>query len=258
MMVCERAHSRPEQGAPVTTRDASHSLDRLDNQAWLTTTAWWPTHPGCCCRPGALAQHLGLQQLVDAHLDLGKLPRKRANVGDKSVDPDRLRARGLIDVHRRRSMRCASGGTARRPRLTPWKAPSTLGHVSAPASAWGHVRQLDRVTRRVARPGLGVPERDPAQRHSPSTSTRRSHPVDGPMRLAMDWVSASSTTATPACSATTRCSTGSMRPGAVTCARVQAARRPVPTLRPSARTSSPSCFRQSAQSSRAAVVRADN
>ena len=48
----------------------------------LMTTAWSPT-PGCCFRP-SLAQHLGLPQLVDRHLDLGRAPG-RANAGDKMM-----------------------------------------------------------------------------------------------------------------------------------------------------------------------------
>ena len=36
--------------------------------------------------PATLAQHLGLPQLVDRHLDLGRAPG-RANTGDKAEDP---------------------------------------------------------------------------------------------------------------------------------------------------------------------------
>ena len=68
---------------------SSHSLDRLEtafDDDRLVANAG-------LLLPATLAQHLGLQQLVDAHLDLGAAPG-RANVGDKLADPDRLRARG--------------------------------------------------------------------------------------------------------------------------------------------------------------------
>ena len=138
MMVCEQPID-PEQGAPVRCdhRIASTGLKRPS-----TTTAWWPTR-SCCCRPRS-AQHLGLQQLVDAHLDLGAAPG-RANVGDKLLtliasalaggdcidDADALRAGGTASV-----LGCAV------------KAPSTLGTFLR-SFRWGHVRQLDRVTREL-------------------------------------------------------------------------------------------------------------
>ena len=105
MMVCEQPID-PEQGAPVRCdhRIASTGLKRPS-----TTTAWWPTRG--LLLPATLAQHLGLQQLVDAHLDLGAAPG-RANVGDKLLtliasalaggdcidDADALRAGGTASV----------------------------------------------------------------------------------------------------------------------------------------------------------------
>ena len=94
--------------------------------------------------PSTLALRLGLPQLVDRHLDLG--PAKgRANTGDKMMtlvasalaggdcidDADALRARGTARV---------LGFTA--------KAPSTLGAFLR-SFRWGHVRQLDRVSREL-------------------------------------------------------------------------------------------------------------
>ena len=119
---------------------SSHSLDRLEtafDDDRLVANAG-------LLLPATLAQHLGLQQLVDAHLDLGAAPG-RANVGDKLLtliasalaggdcidDADALRAGGTASV-----LGCAV------------KAPSTLGTFLR-SFRWGHVRQLDRVTREL-------------------------------------------------------------------------------------------------------------
>ena len=125
--------------------------------------------------PATLALHLGLSQLVDRHLDLGRAPG-RANPGDKIStlvasalaggdcidDADALRAGGTA---------CTLGSVV--------KAPSTLGTFLR-SFRWGHVRQL-------------------AAHHLPSTLIRRSaRPTDWPRR-------APATTATPAPGAITRC-----------------------------------------------------
>ena len=94
--------------------------------------------------PVTLAQHLGLRELVDHHLDLGDAPG-RANAGDKMMtlvasalaggdcidDADALRAGGTVSV-----LGCMV------------KAPSTLGTFLR-SFRWGHVRQLDRVSREL-------------------------------------------------------------------------------------------------------------
>ena len=94
--------------------------------------------------PVTLAQHLGLRELVDHHLDLGGAPG-RANTGDKMLtlvasalaggdcidDADALRAGGTASV-----LGCMV------------KAPSTLGTFLR-SFRWGHVRQLDRVSRQL-------------------------------------------------------------------------------------------------------------
>ena len=102
---------------------------------------------GCSCRlllPVTLARHLGLGELVDRHVDLGGAPG-RANVGDKMLtlvasalaggdcidDADALRAGGTDRV-----LGCVI------------KAPSTLGTFLR-SFRWGHVRQLDRVSREL-------------------------------------------------------------------------------------------------------------
>ena len=94
--------------------------------------------------PATLALHLGLSQLVQQRLDLGDAPG-RANTGDKIMtlvasalaggdcidDADALRAGGTAGV-----LDCLV------------KAPSTLGTFLR-SIRWGHVRQLDRVSREL-------------------------------------------------------------------------------------------------------------
>ena len=94
--------------------------------------------------PVTLAHHLGLGELVDNHVDLGDAPG-RANAGDKFLtlvasalaggdcidDADVLRAGGTDRV-----LGCVV------------KAPSTLGTFLR-SFRWGHVRQLDRVSREL-------------------------------------------------------------------------------------------------------------
>ena len=94
--------------------------------------------------PATLARHLGLRELVDHHLDLGGAPG-RANTGDKMLAlvasalaggdcidaADALRAGGTVGV-----LGCVV------------KAPSTLGTFLR-SFRWGHVRQLDRVSRQL-------------------------------------------------------------------------------------------------------------
>ena len=94
--------------------------------------------------PVTLAQDLGLPQLVQQRLDLGNAPG-RANTGDKIVT---LVASALaggdciddVDVLR-------TGGTASALGCVV-KAPSTLGTFLR-SFRWGHVRQLDRVSREL-------------------------------------------------------------------------------------------------------------
>ena len=94
--------------------------------------------------PATLARHLGLPELVQQRLDLGDAPGP-ANAGDKMMtlvasalaggdcidDADVLRAGGTVGV-----LGCVV------------KAPSTLGTFLR-SFRWGHVRQLDRVSREL-------------------------------------------------------------------------------------------------------------
>ena len=94
--------------------------------------------------PATLARRLGLPELVHNHLDLGRAPG-RANPGDKMMT---LVASALAggdcindaDVLRTGGTASALGGTV--------KAPSTLGTFLR-SFRWGHVRQLDRVSREL-------------------------------------------------------------------------------------------------------------
>ena len=94
--------------------------------------------------PVTLAQRLGLREFVDSHVDLGDAPG-RANTGDKTLT---LVASALAggdciddaDVLRTGGTTGAIGGAV--------KAPSTLGTFLR-SFRWGHVRQLDRVSREL-------------------------------------------------------------------------------------------------------------
>ena len=94
--------------------------------------------------PATLARHLGLSQLVQEHLDLGDAPG-RANTGDKIMT---LVASALAggdriddaDALRTGRTACTLDGTV--------KTPSTLGTFLR-SFTWGHVRQLDRVSRQL-------------------------------------------------------------------------------------------------------------
>ena len=94
--------------------------------------------------PSTLAQHLGLRELVDRRLDLGRAPGQ-ANTGGKMMT---LVASALAggDCINDADALCA-GGTARVLGFTA-KAPSTLGTFLR-SFRWGHVRQLDRVSREL-------------------------------------------------------------------------------------------------------------
>ena len=103
--------------------------------------------------PATLAQHLGLPQLVDRRLDLGGAPG-RANTGDKMMT---LVASALAggdciddaDALRTGRTACTLGSVV--------KAPSTFGTFLR-SFRWGHVRQLDRVSRELlARAWKAVP-----------------------------------------------------------------------------------------------------
>ena len=94
--------------------------------------------------PATLAQHLGLGELVDSRLDLGNAPG-RANTGDKMMTLVASALAGSDCIDDADVLR--TGGTARTLGGTV-KAPSTLGTFLR-SFRWGHVRQLDRVSRQL-------------------------------------------------------------------------------------------------------------
>ena len=94
--------------------------------------------------PVTLAHHLGLGKLVDRHVDLGDAPG-RANGGDKLLTLVASVLAGgdcIDDADAQRA-----GGTEQVLGCTV-KVPSTLGTFLR-SFQWGHVRQLDRVSREV-------------------------------------------------------------------------------------------------------------
>ena len=94
--------------------------------------------------PATLAQHLGLGELVDNHVDLGDAPG-RANPGDKMLTLVASALAGGDCIDDADVLR--AGRTGRVLGCTV-KAPSTLGTFLR-SFRWGHVRQLDRVSREL-------------------------------------------------------------------------------------------------------------
>ena len=94
--------------------------------------------------PVTLALHLGLPQLVDRHLRLGNA-LGRANTGDKVMTLVASALAGGDCIDDADVLR--SGGTASAIGCVV-KAPSTLGTFLR-SFRWGHVRQLDRVSREL-------------------------------------------------------------------------------------------------------------
>ncbi len=94
--------------------------------------------------PATLAHHLGLKELVATHLDLGDKPG-RANPGDKLLTLVMSALAGGDSIDDADALR--AGGTGRILGFTV-KAASTLGTFLR-SFRWGHVRQLDRVSREL-------------------------------------------------------------------------------------------------------------
>ena len=92
--------------------------------------------------PVTLAHHLGLGELVDTYVDLGDAPG-RANAGDKLLTLVASALAGGDCIDDADALR--SGGTEHALGCVV-KAPSTLG-IFLRSFRWGHVRQLDRVSR---------------------------------------------------------------------------------------------------------------
>ena len=94
--------------------------------------------------PATLARRLGLPQLVEQHLDLGLAPG-RANTGDKLMTLVASALAGGDCIDDADALRSGSTG---RVLGCVVKAPSTLGTFLR-SFRWGHVRQLDRVSREL-------------------------------------------------------------------------------------------------------------
>ena len=94
--------------------------------------------------PATLALRLGLLELADKHVDLGRSPG-RANTGVKLMTLVASALAGGDCIDDADGLR--SGGTARVLGCVV-KAPSTLGTFLR-SFRWGHVRQLDRVSREL-------------------------------------------------------------------------------------------------------------
>jgi Transposase DDE domain group 1 len=119
---------------------SSHSLDRLEtafDDRGLVADAG-------LVLPVTLAHHLGLRRLVDEHVDLGAGPG-RANTGDKFLTLVMSALAGGDCIDDADALR--AGGTGRILGFTV-KAASTLGTFLR-SFRWGHVRQLDRVSREL-------------------------------------------------------------------------------------------------------------
>jgi hypothetical protein len=119
---------------------SSHSLDRLDtafDDDRLVPDAG-------LILPATLAHHLGLKALVDEHLDLGAKPG-HAHVGDKLLTLVMSALAGGDHIDHVDALR--SGGTGRVLGFRV-KAASTVGTFLR-SFTWGHVRQLDRVSREL-------------------------------------------------------------------------------------------------------------
>ena len=94
--------------------------------------------------PVTLAHHLGLGELVDNHVDLRDAPG-RANVGDKLLTLVASALAGGDCIDDADTLR--TGGTEQALDCVV-KAPSILGAFLR-SFRWGHVRQLDRVSRQL-------------------------------------------------------------------------------------------------------------
>ena len=118
--------------------------------------------------PVTLAQRLGLRELVGNHVDLGDAPG-RANTGDKMLTLVASALAGGDCIDDADVLR--TGGTAGAIGCVV-KAPSTLGTFLR-SFRWGHVRQLDRVSRELlarawaagAGPGDGPSDHRPGLDH---------------------------------------------------------------------------------------------
>ena len=119
---------------------SSHGLDRLgtsfDDDRLVAQAG--------LLLPATLAAHLGLRELVDEQLDLGSAPG-RANGGDKFLTLVMSALAGGDSIDDANTLRAGRTGRVLGCTL---KAASTLGTFLR-SFRWGHVRQLDAVSRQL-------------------------------------------------------------------------------------------------------------
>ena len=89
--------------------------------------------------PATLAEHLGLRELFDSHIDLGDAPG-RANVGDKAMTVVHSALAGGDSIDDCDMLRAGATGAVLGHRVA---APSTVGTFLR-SFTWGHTRQLDK------------------------------------------------------------------------------------------------------------------
>ncbi|MGH3906064.1 MAG: IS1380 family transposase [Pseudonocardiaceae bacterium] len=115
---------------------SSHDLDRLV----VTFDDPHAVADAGLVLPATLAQHLGLRELFDAHVDLGEAVG-HAHVGDKAMTLVHSALAGGDSIDDADALRAGSTQAVLGHRVA---APSTLGTFLR-SFTWGHARQLDKV-----------------------------------------------------------------------------------------------------------------
>jgi hypothetical protein len=134
MVVTTPATTLPK--GTISMRASCHNLDRVDvtfDDEHLVANAG-------LILPATLAQHLGLRELFDDHVDLAEAAG-RANVGDKAMTLVHSALAGGDCIDDADVLRSGDTGAALGHGVL---APSTLGTFLRSFS-WGHARQLDKV-----------------------------------------------------------------------------------------------------------------
>lgn len=115
---------------------SSHSLDRI---AVIFDDEHLVANAGLIA-PATLAQHLGLRELFETHVDLGAAPG-RANVGHKAMTLIHSALAGGDSIDDADALRAGASQAVLGHGVL---APSTLGTYLR-SYTWGHARQLDKV-----------------------------------------------------------------------------------------------------------------
>ncbi len=120
--------------------------------------------------PATLAQHLGLKELFESHVDLGDAPG-RANVGDKAMTVIHAVLADADSIDDCDVLRAGSSGVVVGHGIA---APSTIG-VFLRSFTWGHACQVDAVAGEVL-----------ARAWAAETAIVGGGPGDGPMTIDVD------------------------------------------------------------------------